>query len=982
MRDMFQTVLLRLALCGLAASIALLVLRLRLVRDAFARLMSAWRSLTALGRVAACSFLLIGILIGGDKTNSVPPSMNSPLPQMVGGGIIQGGAASCRAGDLRNVSFTWRDGTPHLLGTLPNSGFAEWKSSTWNVCGAWKDSFWLPFGEDWVFPHGSNHLSGVEVVSQGMVWPTPFDKNAIATIGAPVEIVRGLTTFEYEFTTSNSYRFVWTDAAINRDTNDLVTAVLELSRDGDVSVTTNGVVAHLPRELPFPHNGFGQDDEWVTANFTNAAEILSVGYSAWVDAQVGTGLTNGLYKLTVSVADDPPETTQISVGDLSIAVTNAGEYVFLLGKCTDYPISVFPETATNFMCSAVDDIAPSPLMFGLAGINDGCWTTDRQGLKLVPPMYPMTLFTPRSHVLWIPVLQVSPSTWQPSSLSDTETFTAIIGDIPRDVPSAAYRWNTSDSDVVSIASPTLPTTQMTAHYPEADVQQVSLSLEATIGDCTLHSYYAHSPSEDGSAASFTVSAPDVLFVNDDDDDGNGIVDAMSPFLGDDDIAMGSILFNSPVYTNGTVVFEGVYGYDEGFGERPLVYSDSSCTEAVEPGSEYPVVSRTSWSMPLYFNPATVSASHPGVLIKARWRPEAGAEVTASKRLTIVSPVAEPVCNATTNVVENGEEHCYAVNPCGVAVGREAYFRVDVAPAGLPDSEIVWVKSPGLDFVGPDTGRHVTVRGIAPGYESLEVHVGGRTDYAPTFQVRVVEPVTVNLRAWIIGNGNNKYSRTVDQVRQMVKDLNDVYAQVGVTLNLVEPVVVTNIPDAYDAYCEAPTNSTMRWTFDRIVDIASGTGGLECYFINSFADSADTKAAHVSRGIVVTSRATKSTLAHEIGHAFGLCDIYKSSEGGENLLALGNGDKASFSNLYDDWNGGCSGQGTPGARYYQSGTTMRNIVNRMLMLGAVPEDDTRRDITNGGIYGVHYHYDAQGYKVWEKGLVPLAFPWGDRSPVHN
>jgi hypothetical protein len=371
-----------------------------------------------------------------------------------------------------------------------------------------------------------------------------------------------------------------------------------------------------------------------------------------------------------------------------------------------------------------------------------------------------------------------------------------------------------------------------------------------------------------------------------------------------------------------------------------------------------------------------------VLIKARWRPEAGAEVAASKRLTIVSPVAEPVCNATTNVAENGEEHCYAVNPCGVAVGREAYFRVDVAPAGLPDSEIVWVRSPGLDFVGPDTGRHVTVRGIAPGYESLEVHVGGRTDYAPTFQVRVVEPVTVNLRAWIIGNGNNKYSRTVDQVRQMVKDANDVYAQVGVTLNLVEPVVVTNIPDAYDAYCEAPTNSTTRWTFDRIVGIASGTGGLECYFINSFADSADTKAAHVSRGIVVTSRATKSTLAHEIGHAFGLCDIYKSSEGGENLLALGNGDKASFSNLYDDWNGGCSGQGASGARYYQSGTTMRNIVNRMLMLGAVPEDDTRRDITNGGIYGVHYHYDGHGNKIWEKGLAPLAFPWTHRNPVHN
>ena len=37
------------------------------------------------------------ILVGGDKTNSVPPNMSSPLPQMAGGGIIQRGAASCRA---------------------------------------------------------------------------------------------------------------------------------------------------------------------------------------------------------------------------------------------------------------------------------------------------------------------------------------------------------------------------------------------------------------------------------------------------------------------------------------------------------------------------------------------------------------------------------------------------------------------------------------------------------------------------------------------------------------------------------------------------------------------------------------------------------------------------------------------------------------------------------------------------------------------
>ena len=59
-------------------------------------------------------------------------------------------------------------------------------------------------------------------------------------------------------TTSNSYRFVWNDAAINRDTNNLVSAALELFRNGDIAVATNGVAAYLPRELPFPHAGFGQ----------------------------------------------------------------------------------------------------------------------------------------------------------------------------------------------------------------------------------------------------------------------------------------------------------------------------------------------------------------------------------------------------------------------------------------------------------------------------------------------------------------------------------------------------------------------------------------------------------------------------------------------------------------------------------------------------------------------------------------------------
>ena len=49
----------------------------------------------------------------------------------------------------------------------------------------------------------------------------------------------------------------------------LLEGCIELFRNCDVAVTTNGVSEFYPRELPFPHDGCGQDGEWVEASFTN-----------------------------------------------------------------------------------------------------------------------------------------------------------------------------------------------------------------------------------------------------------------------------------------------------------------------------------------------------------------------------------------------------------------------------------------------------------------------------------------------------------------------------------------------------------------------------------------------------------------------------------------------------------------------------------------------------------------------------------------
>ena len=59
MKDMFQSVVMRLALCGFAASLAAVVIRSRVVRDTFTRLLSLWRSMAPTVRVVVCSVLVI-----------------------------------------------------------------------------------------------------------------------------------------------------------------------------------------------------------------------------------------------------------------------------------------------------------------------------------------------------------------------------------------------------------------------------------------------------------------------------------------------------------------------------------------------------------------------------------------------------------------------------------------------------------------------------------------------------------------------------------------------------------------------------------------------------------------------------------------------------------------------------------------------------------------------------------------------------------
>jgi len=128
-------------------------------------------------------------------------------------------------------------------------------------------------------------------------------------------------------------------------------------------------------------------------------------------------------------------------------------------------------------------------------------------------------------------------------------------------------------------------------------------------------------------------------------------------------------------------------------------------------------------------------------------------------------------------------------------------------------------------------------------------------------------------------------------------------------------------------------------------------------------------------MVIPSRALSASLAHEIGHAFGLHDIYRSNSqkrgNGEDLLEIPTYVKASSQNVPSDWNGGCDGRNSPGTRYYEYGCTMHKLYSRMMMNGVKSFGDVGRDITAGNVYGVGYYY-LQGQRVWFVNEVAVGF----------
>ena len=452
------------------------------------------------------------------------------------------------------------------------------------------------------------------------------------------------------------------------------------------------------------------------------------------------------------------------------------------------------------------------------------------------------------------------------------------------------------------------------------------------------------------AGRLSLNLPDTLFENTDCDvvqDGFNSDFGSQIVWGEDDLGRGRLRLATGT-GGGTLRYVGTSGF---VGD---VYEGDEADDVLANGTEWALQSGVGLFKGFWLDAGAVSPHYRRGRVTASWTPEGGAASTVTKRFTVVRPVAEPICTETKSVEVDGETHDSVYNPCGVGVGKDAYFKIAVTPADYPDEKIVWTSTvPGaVAFVGGSTGREVRVRGLAPGWTRLSVQIGESPSEPPQFPLKVVTNRVLHLTAWIVRDTEEGEVRTEGEVRAMLPTVNDIFAQIGLTVVLDGVNVMAN-NNAYNLYYYATNVVDSKLSIDNLLDSLPNTDCVNCVFANKFVEEEekDTLAVHTPSGIVMTKRANALVLAHEIGHELGAGDIYASeaADDGQSIDVINVGFR--YTHAPDDWSNGCINDG-PG--YYGRDMTCDKIIKRMLMNG---RGVSGRDLTAGEVFGVKKRADG-------------------------
>ncbi len=333
------------------------------------------------------------------------------------------------------------------------------------------------------------------------------------------------------------------------------------------------------------------------------------------------------------------------------------------------------------------------------------------------------------------------------------------------------------------------------------------------------------------------------------------------------------------------------------------------------------------------------------------------EVSASQNFTAVAIDAEPICTET-------DDAGFVVNPCMVPIGQTATFRIKVFPASVPNNDIRWTIADGgvhAEFVGSRYGREITLRGKSEGSVLLRVDLTGYLGVSPTFETYVADMIAVPVDAWIVTGANGPVYET-DSLSDLIQSANAILRQICMTC-YVNQVYCTNRSDWVDL--SVYTDAEYENVLDLIASVSNRCNGLELHFVGEL--KSPDLGSNNRNGIVLSASANGQTLAHEIGHAIGLKDIYGVYFNPNMIVDL----PVRRSWEPSDWSGN-DPQG-----FYQPEYSQVNLVRRLIMCG--DGNAGCRDFSAGPVYGIihddssptgfSFGHSSVGVKPFETRRIP-------------
>ena len=154
---------------------------------------------------------------------------------------------------------------------------------------------------------------------------------------------------------------------------------------------------------------------------------------------------------------------------------------------------------------------------------------------------------------------------------------------------------------------------------------------------------------------------------------------------------------------------------------------------------------------------------------------------------------------------------------------------------------------------------------------------------------------VPLRCAVVGADDQPFPMNVETLSNRIVEVNRIFRQVAMSFR-IDSVVFTND----DSFLEIDLdNANQR---ERLYSMLPDGDGLKVFFVNAIVT--DDAAVWNPFGIIVKSSASVSDVAHELGHACGLEDVYDEITGSNFVISVTG--RAARERMPDDW-GRYSGQ---------------------------------------------------------------------------